>query len=100
LLELHGRLSATGRCDDDRMEIPVGQRILAQALALSAVQVNKVFSHLRAASVLSSARGSIRIEDMAALQYLAGHDARSGTARSQSANPHAAAPSVGATASG
>lgn len=93
LLELHGRITATGRCDDDRIEIPVGQRILAQALALSAVQVNKILGHLRAGAVLSSVRGSIRIDDMAALRAVASSGSRSGPGPSRFA-----APSIGAHA--
>ncbi|CAN5406304.1 hypothetical protein BH10PSE15_BH10PSE15_09120 [soil metagenome] len=95
LLELHGRLSAIGRCRDNRIEIAVGQRILAQALALSVVQVNKILGQLRAGSVLSSVRGSIRIEDMIALRQLAIRDAAPNR-RAPSANTYTADCVVGA----
>jgi len=87
LLELHARLNATGRCIDDRMEIPVGQRILAQALALSAVQVNKILGQLRARSILSSVRGSIRIDDIAALRRCASAAAKPGAVAGGHGNP-------------
>jgi hypothetical protein len=71
LLELHDRVHATGRCVEGRFDLPIGQRVLAQALGLSVVQVNKVLQQLRDAGLLSAERGWLRIEDGPALRDLA-----------------------------
>jgi hypothetical protein len=71
LLELHDRVHATGRCADGRFDLPIGQRVLAQALGLSVVQVNKVLQQLRDAGLVSAERGWLRIEDGHALRDLA-----------------------------
>jgi CRP-like cAMP-binding protein len=71
LLELSERAHAAGRRADGRFDLPIGQRVLAQALGLSAVQVNKVMQQLREANLLTSERGWLRIDDEDALRTLA-----------------------------
>ena len=71
LLELHDRALAAGRCVGGRFDLPIGQRVLAQALGLSVVQVNKVLQQLRDADLLTAERGWMRIDDEPALRNLA-----------------------------
>jgi hypothetical protein len=71
VLELHDRSHDSGRCVDGRFDLPIGQRVLAQALGLSAVQVNKVLQQLREAGMVSAERGWLRIDDAPALRSLA-----------------------------
>ena len=71
LLELRDRVDATGRCVAGRFDMPIGQRVLAQALGLSAVQVNKMMQQLRDANLVSAGRGWLCIDDEPALRDLA-----------------------------
>jgi hypothetical protein len=71
LLELHDRADTTGRCVAGRFDMPIGQRVLAQALGLSAVQVNKMMQQLRDANLVSAERGWLRIDDEPTLRDLA-----------------------------
>lgn len=71
ILELHDRAHANGRCADGRFDLPIGQRVLAQALGLSVVQVNKVLHELRVAELVSAERGWLRVEDEPALRNVA-----------------------------
>jgi CRP-like cAMP-binding protein len=48
LLELHERLSGAGRADGDSFPLPLTQEVIADALALSVVHVNRVLQRLRA----------------------------------------------------
>jgi CRP-like cAMP-binding protein len=48
LLELHERLSGAGLADGDSFPLPLTQEVIADALALSVVHVNRVLQRLRA----------------------------------------------------
>ncbi|WP_242151583.1 Crp/Fnr family transcriptional regulator [Sphingomonas sp. BAUL-RG-20F-R05-02] len=88
LLELRDRVDATGRCVAGRFDMPIGQRVLAQALGLSAVQVNKMMQQLRDASLVSAERGWLCIDDEPALRDLA-HGSVKSHQRPRSATPSA-----------
>lgn len=84
LLELHDRADANGLCRLGRFELPIGQRVIAQALGLSLVQVNKMLQHMRDAALVTYERGWLRIEDAATLRAIAHGATPSGQRRSAS----------------
>lgn len=68
MLELHDRLDAVGHVCDGRFALPIGQRVLAQALGLSVVQVNKLVGRLRADGLVECGRGWFHILDLHGLR--------------------------------
>lgn len=62
LLELHGRLSCAGLTDGGRFEMPLTQEMLADALGLSVVHVNRTLQQLRRDRIIELVRSRVRIK--------------------------------------
>lgn len=63
LLELEARLSLVGMGDKAGYDCPLSQYLLADALGLSAVHVNRVLRHLREAGMVTFRDGTVTITD-------------------------------------
>lgn len=72
-LELHERLQLIGLADDRTFDCPLNQYILADALGLSAIHVNRVLRQLRERALLTLKGHSVEIHDKQALVTLAGY---------------------------
>lgn len=72
LIELMTRLSALERVKDSRFEMPLSQEILADALGLSAVHVNRTLQALRRLGVITTDGGAVRVNDAERLARIAG----------------------------
>jgi CRP-like cAMP-binding protein len=68
LCEFGLRHEAAGLGDATHYELPMTQEHLADATALTPVHVNRVLQHLGTDGLISKKRGSITIEDWAALR--------------------------------
>lgn len=73
-LELYERLQLIGLADDQRFECPLNQYVLADALGLSAIHVNRVLRQLRERALLTLKDHSVDIHDKHALMDLAGYE--------------------------
>jgi CRP-like cAMP-binding protein len=62
LLELHGRLSCAGLTEGGRFEMPLTQEMLADALGLSVVHVNRTLQQLRRDRIIELVRSRVRIK--------------------------------------
>lgn len=74
LLELHIRAVRTGVADQDGMDLPLSQVILADALGMSPVHINRVLQELRESQAIALRRGVLRIQNAAALTKFSGFD--------------------------
>jgi CRP-like cAMP-binding protein len=74
LLELGTRLKLVGLADTDGYHCPLSQFMLADALGLTAVHLNRVFRKLREDELLSFRNKKIRYLDFDRLVALAGFD--------------------------
>ena len=74
LLELHIRAVRTGVASQDGMEFPLYQAVLADALGMSPVHVNRVLQDLRQSGAIALRRGVLRIQNAAALTQFSGFD--------------------------
>ena len=74
MLELHIRMRAIGLVEGGRCEIPLTQLVLADALGLTPVHVNRVLRKLREMRVMELGSGTLWILDIVALAKLAGFD--------------------------
>lgn len=74
LLELGARLSLVGLGDRTGYDCPLSQYLLADALGLSAVHVNRVLRLLREEGLVTFQNGRVTFDDFAALAALAGFD--------------------------
>ncbi len=74
LLELHIRAVRTGVANQDGMEMPLSQAVLADALGMSPVHVNRVLQELRQSGAIALRRGVLRIQNAAALTHFSGFD--------------------------
>ncbi len=68
LCELFLRLTAIGRVQEDRYELPITQAELGDALGLSTVHVNRSLQELRAAGLIRIAEGSVSVLDRQGLE--------------------------------
>ena len=75
LLELHIRAVRTGVAGQDGMELPLSQQILADALGMSTVHINRVLQELRQSGAIALRRGVLHIRNPAALTKFSGFDA-------------------------
>ena len=75
-LELNERLLLVGLATDKEFPCPLNQYVLADALGLSAIHVNRVLRQLREKHLLTLRRGKIIIHDKAALEQLAGFESQ------------------------
>ncbi|WP_175345380.1 Crp/Fnr family transcriptional regulator [Bradyrhizobium sp. ORS 375] len=70
LLELHSRLMRVGLTSDGRYEFPLTQEMLADALGLSVVHVNRVMKQLRSAGLVQQTGGKLQILNRKRLEQL------------------------------
>lgn len=74
LLELGARLRLVGMADRNGYACPLSQYLLADALGLSAVHVNRVLRELREQGLLTFQKGRVVFDDYDALIEFAGFD--------------------------
>ena len=68
------RLSVVGFTTETEFTCPLNQFVLADALGLTAIHVNRVLRQLREQDLLTLRPGSVRIHDLIRLRKLAGYD--------------------------
>ncbi len=71
LLELHGRLMEVGEARPDGFHMPVKQEVLADALGLSLVHVNRTLQHLRRDGLIEVRGAQVTLLDRSALEAAA-----------------------------
>ena len=71
-LELHERLQLVGMAPGYEFECPLSQYVLADALGLSAIHVNRVLRQLRERNLLTLSDRKMTLHDLPALKRLAG----------------------------
>jgi CRP-like cAMP-binding protein len=74
LLELGARLTLVGLGDRTGYDCPLSQYLLADALGLSAVHVNRVLRHLREQGLVTFQQGRVTFDDFDGLVALAQFD--------------------------
>lgn len=74
MCELYVRARNIGLTSDNRLEMPLTQAMLGDALGLTAVHVNRVLRKLRLAGVMELSTGSLTITDISKLALVAGFD--------------------------
>jgi len=72
MLELHDRLACVGLASDDGFAMPLTHGMLADALGLGVVQVNRIVQQLRRDGLLEIRDGVVTLSDFGRLQALAG----------------------------
>ena len=70
--ELAERLNLIGRATEIEFKCPLSQYVLADALGLSAIHLNRVLRQLREQDLLTLCKGSVKIYDLDRLRKLAG----------------------------
>ena len=73
-LELGQRLQLVGMASDTKFECPLNQYLLADALGLTAIHVNRVLRQLREQELITLKAHHVVIEDVKGLMKLAGFD--------------------------
>ena len=71
-MELAERLTLVGLATQAEFKCPLSQFVLADALGLTAIHVNRVLRQLRELGLLTLRNGSVKIHDLAGLRELAG----------------------------
>jgi CRP-like cAMP-binding protein len=71
-MELAERLSLIGQATETEFECPLSQFVIADALGLTAIHVNRVLRELRERGLLTVRRKTVRIQDLDGLRKLAG----------------------------
>jgi CRP-like cAMP-binding protein len=71
-LELAERLRLVGLATETEFKCPLSQFVLADALGLTAIHVNRVLRQLREQDLLTLRKGGVRIHDLGRLRRLAG----------------------------
>ena len=74
LLELYIRAIRAGIANGNEMELPLSQAVLADALGMTPVHVNRVLQDFRRSGAVELRRGILRINDPAALTQISGFD--------------------------
>lgn len=72
--ELHARLKLVGLADEDHFDLPLTQEVLADALGLTPVHINRTLQRLRSEDLILLKGGELTILDIGALRKLAGFD--------------------------
>lgn len=72
--ELHARMKLVGLVEDDQFDLPLTQEVIADALGLTPVHVNRTLQHLRADNLIVLKGGELTILDVEGLKRLAGFD--------------------------
>jgi CRP-like cAMP-binding protein len=71
-MELAERLNLIGLATQTEFKCPLSQFVLADALGLTAIHVNRVLRQLREDNLLTVRRGTVKIHDLARLRKLSG----------------------------
>ena len=71
-MELAERLSLVGLATEAEFDCPLSQYVLADALGLSAIHVNRMLRQLREQNLLTLRKGNVKIHDLNGLRELAG----------------------------
>ena len=71
-MELAERLSLIGEATETQFRCPLSQFVLADALGLTSIHVNRVLRELRERKLLTLRKGTVIIHDLAALRKLSG----------------------------
>jgi CRP-like cAMP-binding protein len=71
-MELAERLHLVGLATEAEFKCPLNQYVLADALGLTAIHVNRVLRQLRECNLLTVMRGKVTIHDLNGLRKLAG----------------------------
>ena len=71
-MELAERLSLVGLATEAEFKCPLSQFVLADALGLTAIHVNRVLRQLRERGLLALQKGTVKIHDLHGLRKLAG----------------------------
>lgn len=71
-MELAERLSLIGEATENEFRCPLSQFVIADALGLTAIHVNRVLRQLRERQLLTLRRGYVKIHDVPGLRKLAG----------------------------
>lgn len=74
ICELYLRARNIGLTGEGEFQLPLSQNVLADALGMTPVHINRVFRELRLAGALSLSRGSAAILDPIRLIHIAGFD--------------------------
>lgn len=74
MCELYIRMRNIGLATDDRCEMPLTQIVIADAVGLTPVHVNRVLKSLRLEKVMELSSGSLTISDPVRLAEIAGFD--------------------------
>lgn len=74
LLELFLRASRANIAQNGALELPLTQQVLADAVGMTPVHVNRMLQELRRSGAVELSRGILRIQDPIALTQLAGFD--------------------------
>lgn len=74
ICELYLRARSIGLTGDGEFALPLSQLVLADALGMTAVHINRVLKELRLAGAMALQRGSVTIMDPAKLVQIAGFD--------------------------
>ncbi len=74
VLELRERLARIGLADEERMPMPLTQEVLADALGLSIVHVNRTLQQLRRGGLIELRSGVAVLPDRAMLAELCGYE--------------------------
>ena len=72
--ELYLRARSIGLTHDGQFALPLSQLVLADALGMTAVHINRVLKELRLSGAMALSRGSVSILDPAKLVKIAGFD--------------------------
>ena len=72
LLELYARLSRAGLAEQLSFELPISQIVIADALGLSTVHVNRTFQYLKREGIIRSEGHRLTILNLPALRRYAG----------------------------
>ena len=71
-MELGERMLPVGLSAETEFECPLTQYVLADALGLSAIHVNRVLRELREINLLTMQHGTVTIHDLPGLRKLSG----------------------------
>lgn len=72
--ELHARLELVGMVDGGRFDLPMTQEVIADALGLTTVHVNRTLQRLRSDGYIELSSGRLTILDVLGLQRIGGFD--------------------------
>jgi CRP-like cAMP-binding protein len=74
LVELSNRLEKTNAAVANHLELPLGQRLLADALGLTTVHVSRTFQEMKEEGLISIANAEIMLLDIAGLRQIGGFE--------------------------